>query len=323
MTTQIKCANCPTTVQRVFGPDDDASAPWLCPECDTDEGDVPIEDESEIFGSEEQLRKADSFNGESTNIPYVEHAKREDLWGDDFPDDTRAKRVLDKPGGWFADSSIIGPPTLAQRKKTEQRLVKHSLAENQLHSQEDIQGVVEPALESSEFQGDIQHHQFERGLGRKSWHAKARRRANGSDLNGYHAVRTREHQRLIPAWTLRDDQVREVLDRLFPEHDTDARQRESAGRWLRIIYLFFRVHQWDKTIAGAVGSSVRAVEGVIRRARAVGEEMFGSASSAVDAYEEDQARRARMVGSEMSRRAGSDVDALEGDYACCPELKAA
>jgi len=94
---------------------------------------------------------------------------------------------------------------------------------------------------------------------------------------------------------MRDDQVREVLGKLFPEHDKDA--RESMGRFLRIIYLYFRANQWVRTIAEAVGISVRAVENVVQRARKVGEEMFGSASSAVDAF--------------------------GGDYWCCSELKAA
>src|SRR5216684_3150699 len=127
MTTQIKCANCPTTVQRVFGPDDDASAPWLCPECDTDEGDVPIEDESEIFGSEEQLRKADEFNGELSDVPYIGFLKEEGLLDDSSLDDKPAKlMIVGKPGGWFTGGgdNVAGKPTKAQIAFTEKRLAK-------------------------------------------------------------------------------------------------------------------------------------------------------------------------------------------------------
>src|SRR5712691_3947197 len=156
MTTEIKCANCPTTVQRVFGPDDDASAPWLCPECDTDEGDVPIEDESEIFGSEEQLRKADEFNGEPTDIPYIRYLKTEGLLGDNFPDDPQPKPrpVLVDDGEWFEEHA--GLPTRAEIASTEKRLRKHGLAENQLHGQQDIQAVIVPVIEGTELQGGIQ-----------------------------------------------------------------------------------------------------------------------------------------------------------------------
>ncbi len=284
MTIEIKCANCLTTVRRACGTDEETTAPWLCPDCDPDEGAVAVEDEG--FGSEKQLREADAFNDESTNIHYIGYLKAKGLLGDHFPDDEPAEKVLDGPGGWFADDSIVGKPTRAQRKKTEKRLAKHGLAANQLRSQQDVQAVVKPVLEGSEFQGDIQDHQFDRRLDRKSWHSDARRRAHGSELNGHHALKRREHIRLIPTWTLNDGQVREVLWKVFPKHDTSARQRESAGRWLRIIYLYFRANQWAKTIAEAVGCSVRAVESVICRARKVGAEMFGSASSAVDTFED-------------------------------------
>jgi hypothetical protein len=223
--------------------------------------------------------------------------KAEGLLDERFPDEPAKLVVVDKPGGWFTggDDNIAGKPTKAQIAFIENRLAKHGLAENQ-HGQQDTQAVVEPVLEGSEFQGSIQDHQFDRGMDRKSWHAHARSRSNGNELNDHHAVRKRTHQRLIPAWTMRDDQVREVLDKFFPGHDTDARQREAAGHWLRIVYLYFRANQWVNTIGEAVGSSARAVEGVIRRARKVGEEMFGVAGSAVDTF--------------------------RGDW-CCSELKAA
>src|SRR6266436_1511266 len=252
MTIQIKCANCPTTTQRVVGGTDEEMATWLCPDCDPDDGSVAVRDED--FGSS----------------------------GDDKP----AKRVPDRPGGWFADDGLTSKPTRAQRKQAEQRLAKYGLARHQLRSQQDVQPVVKPILEGSEFHGGIQDYQFDRRLDRKSWHSDARRRANGSELNGHHAVQTREHERLIPAWALNDEQVRKVLCNLFPKHDKDAKQRESAGRWLRIVYLYFRANQWAKDVATAVGCSVRAVENVIYRARKAGAEMFESASSAVDTFED-------------------------------------
>jgi hypothetical protein len=259
MTIEIKCANCPTTVQRVFGPDEDTTPPWLCPDCDPDENEVPIKDGG--LGSEQEQKP---------KLTLVDH------------------------GDWFEDDSVAGRPARAQRKKTEQCLAKYGLARHQLRSQQDVQAVVKPIIEGNELQAGIQDHQFDRELSRKSWHSDARRHANGSELNAYHAVQTREHQRLIPAWTLNDDQVRGVLHKLFPRHDRDAGERESAGRWLRIIYLYFRGNQWAKTIAEAMGSSVRAVESVVYRARKVGTEMLGSASNAVDTYEDPAGRACEL-----------------------------
>jgi hypothetical protein len=299
MTTEIKCANCPTVVQRVFGPNDDAAAPWLCPKCDTDEGEVPIEDGRETFGSEEQLREADVFNGEPADIPYIGHLKAEGLLGD-FPDDDpkpKPRPVLVDDGEWFEEHA--GLPTKAEIAFTEKRLAKHGLSENIIHSQQDIQPVIVPVIEGTEFQGDIQRQQFDREVAGASWMVDARDEVDGDDMSSYHPVRTREHERFVPLWVLDDEKLRQVILKTFPKQATDAQQRESAGRLLRIVYLYFRANQWVKTIAGAVGCSVRAVEGVIRRARKVGAEMFGSG------------------------RAGSAVDSLREDYWCCCALKAA
>lgn len=194
---------------------------------------------------------------------------------------------------WWADFSFslvtmtktsfrrASRPTKAQRREAERQLAQHGLAAHQLRSQQDVQPVVKPILEDSD-QAGIQDHQFDRGLD-GPWQADARgiivdnQGVDDSDLARHHGVRTREHERPIPAWTQNDAQVRQVLLSTFPGLATDPKQRASAGRWLRIIYLYFRVHQWAKTIAESLGITVRAVESVIRRAREVGERMFGAA----------------------------------------------
>lgn len=317
MTTEIKCAKCPTTVQRVFGPDEDTTAPWLCPECDSDEGEVPIEDESEIFGSEEQLREADSFNGEHSNAPYIRYLEAEGLLDDHFPDDPPAPTVMDRPGGWFEEHA--GLPTRAEIAFTEKRLRKHGLAGNQLYSQQDIVPVIVPVIEGTELQGGIQQHQFDRGLNGETWHVDARDSLDGDELDYDHEVRTREHERQIPAWALDDRKLRQVVLGMFPRHATNKRQRAMAGRWLRIVYLFFRANWWTKNIAGTTGCTVRAVEGIIRRAREAGGELFGAASSSASPpYEGD------WCCSELKKDAGSAAPSYEEEYAWhAPDLKAA
>jgi len=296
MTTEIKCANCLATAQRAFGPAEDATAPWLCPECDANEG-VAVDDGSDVFGSERQLRDADEFNGEESDAPYVRYLKAEGLLGDNFPDDPQPKAgpVLVDDGQWFEEHA--GVPTKTEIAFTEKRLAKYGLSENIVHSQQDIQPVVVPIIEGTEFQGDVQVHQFDRRMDGGSLRAAASHCAHGSELRTIHRVRTRKRERQIPAWALDDKRVRQVILKEFPKLVTNARQRALAGRWARVLYLYFRVCQWDKTIAEVAGCTVRAVEGVIRRAREVGEELFGAA------------RSASLF--------------CEGDYWCCSAFKAA
>jgi DNA-directed RNA polymerase subunit RPC12/RpoP len=274
MTTEIKCANCPTTVHRVFGPDDDATAPWRCPECDSNEDEIPIEDDS--FGSEKQIREADLFNGEQPDAPYIRFLEQEGLLDDSFLDDPKSEPVLVPvlvdDAVWFEEHA--GKPTKAEITFTEKRLAKHGLSENIIHTQQDIQPVIVPVIEGTEFQGGIQRHQFERRMDGESLQAAARHCANPSELGTIHKVRTRKYERQVPLWALDDKKLGAVLRKVFPRLDNDDTQRESAGRWLRIVYLFFRANAWAKAIAISLGCSVRAVESVIRRAREVGMRCF-------------------------------------------------
>ncbi len=60
-------------------------------------------------------------------------------------------------------------------------------------------------------------------------------------MNAYQTKKIRTRAREIPAWTLDDKEVQKVLLRAFPKWHTNFRQSQQAGRWARIIHLYFRV----------------------------------------------------------------------------------
>src|SRR5712692_8008250 len=60
-------------------------------------------------------------------------------------------------------------------------------------------------------------------------------------------IRTRERE--IPAWTNNNTEVQKVLLRAFPKWRTNYRQSQQAGRWARIIHLYFRVQLSTRHVA--------------------------------------------------------------------------
>lgn len=71
----------------------------------------------------------------------------------------------------------------------------------------------------------------------------------------------------IPDWATDDRKIRDFLLRSFPKLKTDLKQRIRAGRWLRVINLYFRM-QWSHTqVAEEIGMLPKVVHGMIRGIR--------------------------------------------------------
>lgn len=88
-------------------------------------------------------------------------------------------------------------------------------------------------------------------------------------LSGHqiHAISRPERQ--IPDWMNSDEQVRAFLLRVFPKLAESSRQRASAGRWLRVIHLYFRGSYNASEVAEEIGISYRAVKSLVRSIRRV------------------------------------------------------
>jgi hypothetical protein len=57
---------------------------------------------------------------------------------------------------------------------------------------------------------------------------------------GYRILKPRHKVKNVPEWALDDKRVQEIVLKSFPKLSTDPKQREQAGRWVRVIYLYFR-----------------------------------------------------------------------------------
>lgn len=87
--------------------------------------------------------------------------------------------------------------------------------------------------------------------------------------------RTKNGQRVCPEWAKHDDQIRGLLKHVFPKLNTrpsDSEQREiadrqraRAGRWMRVIQLYFRHNMTCSSIAEELGSNLNTVEKIVAR----------------------------------------------------------
>lgn len=66
-----------------------------------------------------------------------------------------------------------------------------------------------------------------------------------------------------PEWALSNEQVQALLLRSFPKLATDPKQRERAGRWMRIINLYYRAAWTQAQIAEEMGISLNLLKFLI------------------------------------------------------------
>jgi hypothetical protein len=100
---------------------------------------------------------------------------------------------------------------------------------------------------------------------------KLRRRLDGDDrFFGSHQIKKiRTRERDIPTWTLNDKEVRKILLRVFPLLKTHPASQRMAGRWSRIIHLYYRVQMSNSQVAKEMGMTLNALKMVLKSIRRV------------------------------------------------------
>ena len=85
---------------------------------------------------------------------------------------------------------------------------------------------------------------------------------NSTFMTGHQIKRIRSlHDgRKVPAWSTDDEAVRKLLLRSFPKLATNKLQRDRAGRWMRVIQLYFRGKKSSSEVAEEIGTSRNAVK---------------------------------------------------------------
>ena len=89
---------------------------------------------------------------------------------------------------------------------------------------------------------------------------KLREFLDGSEafMFGFHITksRTNSKRRRVPDWAKDDARVRELLLKSFPYLHTNATHRQRAGRWMRVIQLYFRMKKSSTETAVEMNESV-------------------------------------------------------------------
>ena len=70
-------------------------------------------------------------------------------------------------------------------------------------------------------------------------------------------MKTRSHEREAPAWAIDDQKIQAILLRSFPNLKTpESKDAERAGRWMRVIHLYFRMGMTHRPGCRRIGPSV-------------------------------------------------------------------
>jgi DNA-directed RNA polymerase specialized sigma24 family protein len=106
---------------------------------------------------------------------------------------------------------------------------------------------------------------------RKKDMAKLRRRIDGDDnfMSAHQIKKIRTRERDIPAWTLNNKEVQKVLLRAFPNLQNSRRMAARAGRWMRLIHLYYRVQMSNSQVAKEMGVNLNTVKMALKAIRRV------------------------------------------------------
>ncbi len=82
--------------------------------------------------------------------------------------------------------------------------------------------------------------------------------------SGHQILVERKHKRIVPDWARSDKEIRKLLLRSFPRLHTDKKQAAGAGRWTRVIQLYFRMGKTHGQIAEEMELGYNMVRMIIR-----------------------------------------------------------
>ena len=100
---------------------------------------------------------------------------------------------------------------------------------------------------------------------------RLRGKVDGDDsfMSAHQIKKIRTRERVIPPWTLNDKEVQKILLRSFPSLHKNHSAALRAGRWTRIIHLYYRVQMSNSQVAKEMGMTLNAVKMVLKGIRRV------------------------------------------------------
>ena len=108
-------------------------------------------------------------------------------------------------------------------------------------------------------------------LTRKKDMAKLRKRMDGDDsfMSAHQIKKIRTRERVIPLWTLNDKEVQRVVSISFPDWRKNRVSKARAGRWTRIIHLYYRMQLSNSQVAKEMGMTINATKMALKIIRRV------------------------------------------------------
>ena len=90
-----------------------------------------------------------------------------------------------------------------------------------------------------------------------------RGRFDGRDpfmTRGHQIIKMRRGNHEIPEWVKDAEKFRKILLRSFPKMATNKRQRAGAGRWVRLVYLYYNLNMTTGQVAVEMKMSIPSVK---------------------------------------------------------------
>lgn len=88
---------------------------------------------------------------------------------------------------------------------------------------------------------------------------------------GFETKSIRHRIKKIPTWALENKSIKSLLVSVFPKLNTNLRQRQRAGRWMRAIHLYYRVGMPHNHVSQEMKISYGALVSLLRNIRRAGD----------------------------------------------------
>ncbi len=99
---------------------------------------------------------------------------------------------------------------------------------------------------------------------------------DGFVRGGHQVVKARRYERKTPAWANNDAKITKFVTRAFPKLSTNSHQQESARRWVRVVYLYFRMGYTGSQVAEEMSLTSYQVNSIVRSLRRAADGLWAS-----------------------------------------------
>jgi hypothetical protein len=89
--------------------------------------------------------------------------------------------------------------------------------------------------------------------------------------DGMQILTASEEEIEFPEWAKTDEGIRNIISTAFPKMNSSALQRSRAGRWARVLYLYYKLRWSFSDIAEEMNVETKVVRNILWRSVLVGQ----------------------------------------------------